>query len=290
MKTREFAIVALAVTAVFVPLASGGAPMGPPTAFLGEGQWAVGGEYGREQISMGSSGRVDERFLNGTSFFWTQPFKIEDLTSNMYFGTLGYGIGDNWDIFARIGASDAKDRIVIPPSDTQAAQRQDDFNGGVGLAWGAGTRATFCRSGPWSFGGLMQVTWFRPGQSHFAVVDHLIPDESWVGDAKLDYWQAQVSLAAAYQMDKLRFWGGPFLQFIRGNLDFSGNAVLNQGGGVSTIRWTTDLEESSQIGGHVGVNWELCNQFDLWVEGQITTDSWLVSVGGVFIPQKTFGL
>jgi hypothetical protein len=72
-------------------------------------------------------------------------------------------------------------------------------------------------------------------------------------------------------------------------MDFNGRAVLD-GAGVSTIRWTSNLQESSEIGAHFGVNWELSDLFDLWVEGQITADSWLVGIGGVFIPEKSLGL
>jgi hypothetical protein len=240
-------------------------------------------------MDLTSSGTVTEQVLGQSSAFWVQAFRINDLTSNTFFGTLAYGISDNWDVFARLGAADGKDKIVALAASPTALERQANFEGSFGFAWGAGTRATFCRSGPWSFGGLMQVTWFRPGNSDFSVVDPIQPDESWVGDAKLNYWQAQASLAAAYQLDKLRLWAGPFLQFVRGNMDFSGNGVLN-GSNLSTISWTSKVQESSQVGGHVGVNWELCDQFDLWVEGQITADSWLVGAGAVIIPEKAFKL
>ena len=289
MRMNSFATAVLIVTGILVSAAPAGAPMGPATAFLGDGRWAVGGEYAYEQTDLDAFGTVTERFLNDTSFFWTQPFRVDDLTSNMFFGTLAFGISDNWDIFARVGAADAKDKIVALSADTDAIERQNDFDGSFGLAWGAGTRATFCRSGPWSFGGLMQVTWFRPGNSDFSVADPLIPDESWVGEAKLNYWQAQAALAATYQVDQWRFWAGPFLQSIRGDLDFSGAAVLN-GAGVSTIRWTSDVQESSQFGGHFGANWEVSDVFDVWVEGQVTGDSWLVGVGAMFRPEKSFGI
>jgi hypothetical protein len=289
MKIDRLATAAWIVTGVLVSVAEGGAPMGPATAFLGEGRWAIGGEYAYEQTDLEAFGTVTERFLNDTSFFWTQPVRIDDLTSNMFFGTLAFGICDNWDIFARLGAADAKDRIVALTADADAVERQDDFDGSFGLAWGAGTRATFCRFGPWSFGGLMQVTWFRPGSSDFSIVDPLIPDESWVGDMKLNYWQAQASLAATYQADKWRFWAGPFLQFTRGDMNFNGAAVLD-GAGVSTIRWASDLQESTQVGGHFGANWEVSDVFDVWVEGQITGDSWLVGVGALLRPEKSFGI
>jgi hypothetical protein len=259
--------------------------MGPPAAYLGEGQWAVGGEYGYEQSNLTAFGTVTERFLAGTTDTWTNGFRIDDLASNMAFGTLAYGISENWDIFARVGASDAKDKLVLLPNESGALEAQDNFNGTFGFAWGAGTRVTFFRLGAWSFGGLMQVTWFRPGESSFAVTDPYIPDESWGGDVKLNYWQAQTSLAAAYQADRWCFWAGPFLQFVRGDMDFDGTGKV-AGTGVSAISWTSKLQESSQVGAHFGTSWEVCDQFNLWVEGQITADSWLASIGGVFIPGK----
>jgi hypothetical protein len=173
------------------------------------------------------------------------------------------------------------------PADSGAVERQDCFDGGYGLAWGVGTRATFCRWGPWSFGGTAQITWFKPGDSDFSITDPLIPDETWSGDVELEYWQTQISLAAAYQLDTLQFWAGPFFQFIDGDMDFDGQADL--AGEIGELCWSSDVEESSQIGAHVGANWDMSDRWDLWFEGQITGDSWLVGVGAAFTPES-FGL
>jgi hypothetical protein len=288
MRTTVLAMAVLATTGVLVSVVSGGAPMGIPAATVRQGQWAVGAEYGYEQRDLTAFGTVTEVFLDGSAFSWTQPFQLDDVASNMFFGTLAYGLCEDWDIFARIGAADAKDSLILLPADTDAAQSQDNLDGSFGLAWGVGTRATFCRSGPWSFGGLAQVTWFYPGDSDFTVADPLIPGESWTGDVTLKYWQAQVALAAVYQIDTWRLWAGPFLQFVRGDLDFAGHTVLG-GAGVSTIRWTSDLQESSQVGAQFGANWEVTKEWNLRVEGQITEDSWLVGVGASFSPEDTFG-
>ena len=289
MEIRMLTRVALVAAGVCAAVARGGAPVGPATAIVGEGRWAVGAEYGYERSDLEAFGRVEQQFFGGASFFWTQPFRIDDLTSHMVFGTLAYGVCDTWDLFVRVGAANAKGTIVVLPADTDALTRQDDVDGSFGLAWGAGTRATFYRSGPWSVGGLMQVTWFRPGDSPFTVADPLIPDESWVGSVTLRHWQAQMAVAAAFEMDGWSLWAGPFLQFVRGNLDFTGAAVLD-GAGVGTLRWTSEPQESSQIGGHFGARWELSPEWSLWLGGQITADSWLVGIGGAFSPERTFGL
>jgi len=280
----------LAITAVLASTAVGGAPMGPPAAILGEGQWSVSGEYAFEQMDMKASGRAVTEIPGEAPFFWTQPSRIDSLKSNMVFGKLAYGLCDNWDLFVRAGASNASDEIVVLPADTSSVEVRDSYDGSFGFAWGVGTRATFCRSGPWSVGGLVQVTWFQPGDSDFTVPDPLVPGETWVGKMNLDYWQTQVSLAAAYQADTVRLWGGPFLQFVRGDMDFSGQAILEEGGGSSGLGWSSDLEETAQIGAHFGADWQIAKQWSLWVEGQITEDSWLVGVSAAFTPEKTFGM
>lgn len=286
--TKALLAAALAIAAILTSVASGGAPMGPPTATLEEGQWAFGAELGREEMDMEASGTFTQRFDGGPSISIHQLFAVEDFESNMYFGNLAYGVCDDWDVFVRLGGADSKGDIVILPNSSNLVESHDSFDGGYGFAWGAGTRATFCRSGPWSFGGLVQVTWFDPRDSDFTVLDPFPPTEDLVGDVKLDYWQTQISLAVGYQADTMRFWVGPFLQFIEGNMDFDGN-VVDTGEVIGTISWTSELEESSQVGVHFGADWELAKRVNVWAEGQATSDSWLFGVSLVFSTQETFG-
>lgn len=285
MGIRTFVMAALLATVAMVSVAPGNAPMGLPTAYLGEGQWGVGGEYGYGQMDLKTSGTVTDQLAG---FSWDQDFRINELKSSMVFGTLAYGVTDKWDIFARLGAADAQGTIVAPPSSLTALERQDDYNSHFGIAWGVGTRATFFQAKPWSVGGLIQGTWFHPRKSDFAITDPWQPDESWSGQARLSYWQVQASLAAALQLDTWRFWAGPFIQYTQGDLDFEGTARL--GGLSDTLTWGSSIDESFQVGGHAGLKWDVCDQFNLWVEGQITADSWLVSAGAVIIPEKTFGI
>lgn len=253
-------------------------------AMLEEGQWALGGEFGLEEIDMEACGKVVDEFA---SYFWTQRFAIEDYETRMFFGNLAYGVCDEWEVFVRFGAADGKGDIVAPPADSSGIEVQDAFDGDFGLAWGVGSRATFCRSGPWSVGGLVQVTWFQPGDSDFTVPDPLAPGATWIGDVELDYWQTQTSLAVAYQADTWQFWFGPFLQFVEGDMDFDGQIAI--AGGGDRLSWTSELRESAQVGAHFGTNWELASQLRLWAEGQVTTDSWLFGVGVVFASQESFG-
>ncbi len=296
--TRLALITALMALSVCVSVASGGAPMGPPIAYLEEGQWSLGGEFAHEQMDLQGSGMFQSVYVVAPpeTFDFVETQRIRDLEMNMFFGTLAYGVCDNWNLFVRIGAADAQDDISATsdiidlgiPGEYSLGQIDSSY----GLAWGIGSRATFCRSGPWSFGGLVQVTWFEPGDSDIEYADPIVPpgnEAVQAGEASIDYWQAQISLAVAYQVDTLQLWAGPFLQFIEGDLERSGSILFDGVDFGDTFDASGDIREESQVGGHVGANWSFAEQWNLWVEGQVTGDSWLVGVGAAFTPES-FGL
>jgi hypothetical protein len=291
MKTARGLVAAtLLMAGLLAAAAQAGAPMGPPMALLGEGHWGLGGEYGYESMDLKAFGTVTEAIPGLFIDSYAQLADVRDLASHMFFGTIAYGICDNWDIFVRVGAANAQDDVVLfDPNNPRLVGDRIGFDGGFGLAWGAGARATFCRSGPWSFGGLGQVTWFRPGKSDFTLTGFTLPDESLAGDMQLDYWQAQISLAVALQVDTLSLWAGPFLQFVDGDLDIDADFFVGELP-VGTVDASLDLKESSQFGGHFGANWKMADQLHFWGEGQITSDSWLVGVGLIFVPQERTGL
>jgi hypothetical protein len=320
-KEREMAnakallIVGLTSMAVLTSLAYGGAPMGPPMALLGEGNWGFGGEYGHETMDLQASGTITAVYGVGTPtgpvpFEFVENMEISDLAMNMFFGTIAYGVCDNWDIYVRIGVSDAGDDVsatsnsplVGPAGPVDGDDLIDQLgipqtyplgtlDSSFGFAWGVGTRATFCRSGPWSFGGLVQATWFKPGDSDISYTDPLWgAGVEHVGDASLDLWEAQVSLAVAYQMDTWRLWAGPYLQFVAGDFDRDGSILF---GGVDSgdeFCGSSELQQESEIGAHFGADVGVSEQVDVWLEGQMTGDSWFFGVGLIFKPQQTFGM
>ncbi len=299
----------LASMAILASTALGGAPMGPPMALLGEGNWGVGGEYGHESADLQAQGTL-RAVYGGLPFDFVENLEIKDLTMDMFFVTLAYGVCDNWDIFARVGAADAGDDVRatsniprVPPSgpiDANDVLNQlgvpqhyalGSLDNSFGFAWGIGTRATFCRSGPWAFGGLVQATFFKPGDSDIQYVDPLFGAAvEHIGDAELDFWETQVSLAVSYQVDTLRLWAGPFLQFIMGDFDRDGRILFDGVDLGDTFKASSDLQQKSEIGGHFGGDWSVSQQLDLYVEGQVTGDSWLVGVGLMIKPQESFGM
>jgi hypothetical protein len=315
VNAKALLIIGLAGMAILASTAYGGAPMGPPMALLGEGHWGLGGEYGHESMNLRASGTIRAVYGVGTPtgpvpFDFVETARINDLAMNMFFATLAYGVCDNWDLFVRVGASDAGGEVRgtsnIPRVSPSGPINGDDlidqlgvpqtypmgsFDGSLGLAWGVGTRATFCRSGPWSFGGLVQATWFKPGDSSIRYTDPLWgAGVEHVGDASFDFWQTQVSLAVAYQVDTWRLWAGPFLQCVAGDFDRHGSILFSGVNSGDKFSGSSKLQQESEIGGHFGADVGVSKQLDLWVEGQVTGDSWFAGIGLIFKPQETFGM
>ena len=79
MRMKQLLLVAgVLVTAILGSTAFGGAPVGPPMAVLGEGQWGIGIEFGMEEMDLSACGTLTE-----TSGLFSDPsdelFDVEDL-------------------------------------------------------------------------------------------------------------------------------------------------------------------------------------------------------------------
>ena len=265
--------------------ARGAAPLGPPVAVLEEGQWTVGLEYGYAETDLRAHGTCLTMPEGEDPVYSAERVDIRKLASRMIFGSLAYGVVDTWDLFLRIGTADAQDHVNVCATPVNGGASRLNYDGGYGLACGIGTRATFCHWGPWQFGGTMQVTWLDPGESDLAWSDPEVPGSTVVGRMDIDLWQAQMALAATYQIDTLRFWAGPFLQFVQGDFDRRGETFAD---GLSTghVTCSSDTEETSQVGIHLGMIWEASNRTSCWVEGQYTRDSWVFGLGAAIRPDQ----
>ena len=269
-------VVALVVVSMFSSVALALPPMGPPRATAGQGQWTIGAEYGRGEMDLETSGDV-RNVIFGTAFERSTEFDIEGLESNMFFANLSYGIHDNWDVFVRLGAADGEGVIdEDPPSGTGTTYTGMD--GSLGFAWGIGTKATFWQDGDVTWGGLFQATWSDPDGSD---VD-LKGDPAFSGDADLDFWEVQIAAGPTVEFDDFRVYGGPFLHFVGGDLDISGQTVDQPGSIPITMTASQDVEEKSILGGYVGAQWLMAENTTCNVEFQVTGDAWAIGVGAIW--------
>jgi hypothetical protein len=206
------------------------APMGPPTAGLKTGQFRVGVEYSYSDEDMQVEGDT-----------------IDNVTSNMIFGNLGYGIMDEWEVFVRLGAADA--------SADDVEGTGIDISGDLQFAWGFGTKVTFLKQENINWGALFQMTWVKS------------EDTVEGADVKFDFYDMQIALGPTWKInDTFSIYGGPFVHFIDGDVDIEGYD-------------TGDLEEDEAFGGYVGGEWNFCQNTSLFGELQFTGAGWAFGTG-----------
>jgi hypothetical protein len=264
-----------------------GGPMGPPRAIVGHDRWVVDFEYAHTEIDLKTCGKCQEAYeIDG----WVplpasyREFKIKDLKSNLFFGSLGYGVSENLDVFVRLGAADAKDDIgsIRFPEDCPQCAEEYSFSGSHGFAWGVGTRATFCQAGNLSWGGLFQISWIDPDQSDLSWQNPADPGERVTGKMDLDWRQVQVAVGPTWQIrDSLCVYGGPFWHFVRGDLDVKSTWILG-GAEAGRLVCSHDVTEQSEFGGYFGALWNMTKRASVYAEYQVSDHEWGLGLGYVW--------
>ena len=256
-----------------------GAPLGSPIAQLEKGKWQIGAELAIGEADWSAHGQGIETVIGVGSLPYEQSFQIDDLQSNTLFVLFGYGLTNDWDVFARLGGVQAESDFRV------AGATPNTGNAGVthldnhyGLAAGLGTRATFYRRGAISLGGVLQGTWFEPGESQFSYPLTGPPSGTLVTNAQLRYLQIQLALAGVYQKEAWHAWIGPFLQHTEGDIDLEAKYDFN-GVPTGTIVASGDLKNRTRVGVHLGGGLQV-KRCTYRLEGQFTDQSWLLGVSG----------
>lgn len=249
-------------------------PMGPPKAVLGQDRWDIGIEYGYRTMDLEAVGQVQD--IQGLVVTTRKgKHNIDDLKSNILMGRAGYGINDSWDAFVRLGVTDAQSDIVRIYSDGATQDKYEGFDGKFGLAAGFGTRATFWQDEDVSWGGLFQMTWSEPDGGDIS----LAGDPVFSGNAEIKIWEVQVALGPTWQVvDNFCVYGGPFMHFVGGDLDLSGQTV-DMATDIGVIA-EGDIEEKSQLGGYVGAHLGVDKNTFCFLEFQLTGDAMGIGIGG----------
>jgi hypothetical protein len=253
--------------------------IGPPRSLLQEGENAIGLEYGYSEMDLQTFGDITEVTEPGPVVIpdYTE-YKIKKLRSNMISVRLDTNIFEDWDLFVRLGATDGTDNIKEVLADGTVGHEYSDFDGDFGFSWGVGTRTTFYEQDNVTWGGTFQVNWANPGKSD--ITDE--SDPSFSGEAEIKYWEFQLAIGPTIEYENvMRIYGGPFLDFVKGDFDLCGSTVslplLSD-----TFSASHEIREESQVGGFLGVQWNLGNNNTLITETQLTDDAWGIGVSATW--------
>jgi hypothetical protein len=236
-------------------------PMGPPLSVVFEGQFRAGADltFGKMDIELSNGKWVESAAGVVTDAGDAINFTLKDFETTKLYGTIGYGIAENWEAFVRIGAAKAEFGDSI-------WRAGEDFDSGIDLAVGGGIKAMFFEIPELDLqiGGLVQVNW-----SSF---DGKLGATSWSAPdfVEVSLAEAQIAVGATYTWtDSISVYGGPFIHYIRGDVeDIFANSVYS---------W--DIDEGPIFGGYLGGLVEIADNCLFHVEYQYSSNANALAAG-----------
>jgi hypothetical protein len=310
----------LGVVIMVVGLFSAGAlatSLGPPTSSLKQGQFKTGLEYFRSDMDLELTGKVAESesidFVVGLDQSKTGSYKLVDQTMetkmNKIYANIGYGIVDNWEVFIRLGGVDAEldfeeqsaQYLTYPAYPDADPNRVTtiNFDGDFTFAYGFGIKATLWEQSPeLKWGGLFQMSWAKIGAktsgSHvYNYLGTAYPMGSFSESTEFSINEIQIAVGPTWTPSEgFSIYGGPFLQFIDGELIYESSDTENNYSSptptalptITSIehskeKRTFDISEDSSFGGYVGAKVNLKEKCDLTAELAFTGDGWGIGAG-----------
>jgi len=256
-------------------------PMGPPRAVVGQDRWAVGVGFSHSKMDLEAFGEVRED-PDGAGWLPASyaKHKIEDLTSNMLLGRISYGAYDTIDVFACIGLSDARDDMTEELASGADGNRYTGLDNSHGLAYGIGARATFWQEGDIVWGGLVQILWENPSDGDIDLTPTDGDPAKLSGDVELELQEIQVAVGPTVQLEGISLYGGPFLHFVKGDLDIDVSGV-DSFSALNRVDASLDIREETEFGVFVGAQGEANQDMSWFVEIQMTGDAWGIGIGGI---------
>lgn len=237
-------------------------PLGPPAATPNKESIAsLGLEYLYSEMDLQAGRLIMETPLGN---FQLPSAKIKAIQMNkLYVNLVSTLLGDNYDVFLRLGITDAS---------LDKSKNQDNLAGYVGnsdygLTFGGGFRTTLhqSRDGKTRWGLLAQLSY---ANLDFDEKTYPVNGSDVLFSTTMDMLEIQLAAGPTYQAtDKLVIYGGPFLHFVKGDAELRGN--VND----ISVQGSSDLEQESILGAFIGLSTDLAKNTKANIELQVTDDA-----------------
>lgn len=243
------------------------APIGQPASNLRKG-WLSGGiDFSHSEVDFITS-NIDNMayFTDGT---------LEDYKIDLLLGKAGYGIKNNWEVFAGLGFAKTdfggKREEHEEWGDLSGIRHETfDGDGDLGHAFQIGTKATLYERALLKAGVMCQLTWLNMTGT---LENTAYKDEIFIstGETELetDMMILQFAGGLSYQLSfGVSLYGGPLFQWIDGDITSSGQTghFIGKSGSV-------DIEGDSSFGGWAGIKADIDIFTSLNLEYQMTGSS-----------------
>jgi hypothetical protein len=281
MMDKRFLVVGLVIVSLCANVFAF-AFVGPPTAELKKGQLSVGFNYSY-------SNQDDSKVKNEwyaievpvddptTPDHGTTKVHSRDIKTQLYYGNIGYGIDDWWQVYVQLGAADVK-------KDNMDERWGDwwSLNFDNGFAWGWGTKITFAKQDKIDWGASLQMNWLdaswtgkweSEGDETYA--DH------WQDSAEIDTYDLLIAVGPTIDMGGWKLYGGPFYYYLSGDIDNEtrGLSTWDGGSGGWFEKGHSDAEADNNFGGYIGAQVDIAQNSSAAVEFGSNGDVWSLGAG-----------
>ena len=253
---------AMAILCISGPAAFAVGLMGPPSAGLKQQDFKIGADYSYTKMDLEFNDGEYVEYLDGW-FDVSGPrsdLKLKDIKTNTVYVNMGYGVTDIFEVFLRLGGTNAEF------SGSNFWATGEEFDSNIDFAIGGGIKATFYEEGKLKIGGLIQADW--------SDLDGAIRPKEWpVADdtVQFDLAQVQIAVGPSYKLtDMISIYGGPFLHFVRGDWEDVYNYIDV---GLITSKNTWTVEEDSYFGIYIGTQMEITENSAFVIEYQHTSSA-----------------
>jgi len=225
--------------------------IGNPTAELNQNQWNVGFNFTYITMDLDDT-TVKEDGLS-------EKLKINDNNVQRYYGTIGYGLTDAWDVYVQLGLADVKARFEDPNGESSGLNFDNDF------AWGWGTKYTFSEQGDICWGVSVQMNFLDTSWDDNGI--------DWKETIDYEAYDLIVAVGPSVDMGGWNLYGGPFYYMLDGDLDGSGYDD------VGAYKASADLQEDSNFGGFIGAQCIMMEKYNMTTEFAFSGSGWAVGAG-----------
>jgi len=269
MMDKRFLVVGLVIVSL---CANVFAFVGPPTAELKKGQWSAGFDYSYSEQGL------EKTTLKGTYapesgvYPTSTNLKFKELKTQRYYGTIGYGIDDWWELNVSLGIADVKDtykQVGDKVYEWIGINFDNDF------AWGWGTKVTFARQDKIDWGVAVQMNWMDTSMSYDTIEG---TDELYKRTPSLSTYDLLVAVGPTINMGGWKLYGGPFYYYLNGDLD-SKVIGYDEDGFDFIDKESGDLRAKDNFGGFIGAQVDLTNGIAWTAEVSAQQNGWGFSTG-----------
>ncbi|MHC4322989.1 MAG: hypothetical protein ACYSUX_01810 [Planctomycetota bacterium] len=234
--------------------------MGPTTSRLKDsGDASITAEYFWSNMEIG---------VDSISALDLPSDTLKDVEFSKITANLALGMGRGSEIFFRFGVAE-----VDPGNDDWGGIPDNMGKSDEALVLGGGAKWTLYDGGSFKWGLLTQMSWadynFKGKTYSVGVHNVTLSPES-------EIFEVQIATGPTFEFDNnITVFGGPFLYFLNGDVDFDGSID------GTPAKVSSDLKQESILGGYIGAGVELSQKAILSFEVQATSGSY--GMGGQFV-------